>query len=587
MAIGADVVDDFEDAGLISETEWESPLNGFDVEWSGPWSVNESMSGPTPHIIGRWEEARTPVYSSSYGDHIDLWNEDDSAVLRITDRYGDPVGLPTASEFVEFSMTEFPLDATSTQIMREISDDKVVVVYLVADTRGDIHISYNEFVVPETEAGDRLLWTQLLAPIDRFERAYESVVDDVSNSAASFGDILDASDIADAARSNDTLVTPADLGVTSPSTWEGPFGGSSVEWSSNWVFDGSPRNWRIDENSQSAEIKLLGSSGSPNAHQLTISTRPNTESLTAQQVAFRTARYEEYMNNDILLRRHGESSVVLTLMPTTVEKPVVIYDEVFITGDGEFIVEVHLSFEVGKTEADYLHFAGELTVDGIPVGVALSVDEIIDATENADPLTVLGTRTIDAFQEFRNSLLYILDTYGDAGMTWTNEYESPSHEYTVTWDSSWQLNEPTDANGVKIPAVTTSSDGDDFLSLWNRRAFTIMEISSQATNDAPIDVLTGSLGWCDELDWATCDVVLTTQDDESAAIVVLIEAEDGRMWLHYLGGTMIDDDTIEMVMIQATGDSFASGYAAAPDTVMVNGEPPILYFDDDEIADLG
>src|SRR5690606_21342953 len=114
----ADVVDDFEDAGLVSETEWESPLNGFTVEWTDPWVVNEDMEGPTPFFMGTWEDASVPVFAAGYGDHLDLWNEDDSAVLRITDRYGDPAGMPAASEYVESTMTKYPLDSTSVQILR-------------------------------------------------------------------------------------------------------------------------------------------------------------------------------------------------------------------------------------------------------------------------------------------------------------------------------------------------------------------------------------------------------------------------------------------------------------------------------------
>lgn len=587
----ADVVDDFEDAGLVSDTEWESPLNGFTIEWSGPWAVNESMTGPTPFFMGTWEEARVPVFAAAYGDHIDLWNEDDSAVLRITDRYGDPAGMPSASEYVESTMSKYPLDSTSAQILRETTDEKVLVVHLVADTRGEVYISHNEFVVPKTDDGDRLLWTELLAPIDSFERAHESVVDDVSNSAATFGDILNASEIVDAAQANDTLISPADLGIASPTSWDVPFSGASVTWSSNWVFDGSPNQWSMDENSQSTRIRLLGGSGSPTAHQVTISSRPNPEGLTARQVAYRLARSEvDRTNNEVLLRRHGDSSVVLTRMPSD-DNPVVIYDEIFITGDGEFIVQFNLSFRLDSTESDYPHFAGEITVDGVPVGEALIVDEIIDAAENAAPVTIIGTNTLSSFQDFRNSLVHALDAYGEAGMIWLNQYESPNHGYAVTWtmegqDYGWILNEPVDSNGDVIPAVTSSPDGADSLSIWNRSTSTLVRITSQTTDEAPIDVVTAHLDFCDDLETATCEIVLTTNDDDSAAHLVLIETDDGRTVFMYVGGAMIDRDTFQMVVLQAKGDWLTTMYPVVQDTVSLDGDPLPLLFDEDEIASL-
>lgn len=188
-------LDEFEDAGLTSETTYESPQFGFEAEWDDPWFVDPA---PDSESVVSDETTNPP------NDYLRLTSADNGERIAITgyalegswfeDLEPDEIPAAHIADLEDYEPGDSSVITSIDVLLTEESDDMASVLYLITWEDGDQFISANEIRVFD----DYFVTSFFSAPPLEAAEVYESGQDEIEIDGDPAFDLLESRDVADA-----------------------------------------------------------------------------------------------------------------------------------------------------------------------------------------------------------------------------------------------------------------------------------------------------------------------------------------------------------------------------------------------------
>jgi hypothetical protein len=185
--------EDWVDAGLISLTEYESPMFGYTVEWTEPWVLDEWYDDPD-----NGDSAQGTVNTDLDGsDNLHIWEPDTLAILRVQGLENE--NNLTGEDYLEFWQSDdyyegFTSDAE--HVVSEGDEESVATIFQMETTDG-MYLGYNELIVADD--GDTFIFLFFLVPVDNAEDGYAAAQDGaVEVDGEEVFDVLRDRDVTDA-----------------------------------------------------------------------------------------------------------------------------------------------------------------------------------------------------------------------------------------------------------------------------------------------------------------------------------------------------------------------------------------------------
>lgn len=177
------------------------------------------------------------------------------------------------------------------------------------------------------------------------------------------------------------------------------------------------------------------------------------------------------------------------------------------------------------------------------------------------------------------------DEYIELGVVENGLYESPQFDTEITWSSDWAINENVDE-----PVVSDTRGNVDLLVL-NGEDNTYLSVQVQEAGEVTPADLVGLWTSQDFLDSTETEgtepdeVVLDDADEDSGAVVVLADLEDGTQIVVYREALLVDGgDTIAIIQLFQVVEGAEDGIVAAQEGVEVDGEPILTFFDVEDVV---
>ena len=163
-----DLPEDWLDAGLISETEYESPQFGYTVEWDDPWVLDDWYDDPD-----NGENAKGTVVTEdddTGADDLHIWVEDNGTILRVQGLANE--NELTGEDYFDYWQSEEYLEgfASPAELLVADGDEDGAAAIYSLDGDGGMFIGYNEVII--ADQGDTLIFLFFLAPVEAFEEGY-------------------------------------------------------------------------------------------------------------------------------------------------------------------------------------------------------------------------------------------------------------------------------------------------------------------------------------------------------------------------------------------------------------------------------
>lgn len=185
-----------EDAGLISDTEYESPQFGYEVEWTDDWVLDDYYDNP--------DEGLQPVMTDPENEQDRLyliWTEGSAdygfiTIIGQTASRGGPdadVEEWTDRDYIE---GQWPEDEWEVDVvLEEEGRDRGSVVYSLVSAEGDQY--YTIYLSIELDGGEMIYITFSTSEAS-FEDAFEHVSEDIEIDGDPIFTLYDWDDIEDA-----------------------------------------------------------------------------------------------------------------------------------------------------------------------------------------------------------------------------------------------------------------------------------------------------------------------------------------------------------------------------------------------------
>lgn len=179
----------WEDAGLVSETEYESPQYGFIVEWSEPWELDDYYETDED------DETFTVFSDEDSGvDEVNIWVTDTTGLLKID---GSLTEGDTAADIVEFWESDDyleGLDDPDAELLLSDGDEETgAAVFLWHASDGTEFVLYNEVTL--IDDGDAKIRLFLSATPEEFMEMLGEAQDGIEIDGAAGFAVLDDADI--------------------------------------------------------------------------------------------------------------------------------------------------------------------------------------------------------------------------------------------------------------------------------------------------------------------------------------------------------------------------------------------------------
>ena len=189
---------DWEAAGLISETEYESPLFGYEMEWSDDWGLDLFYDQPENDI--------QPVMSSEADGfdriYIAWFGEPDAGVWNtITGQDANRGSLEeeveawTDPDYIQENWLDSNPEYVVEAILDDTTSDSAAVVYSLLDTGNDDAVYYIVYMAVYRD--DYTLYVSFTAYEDNFEDGY-AALDEIEVDGEPLFTFLDWDDIEEA-----------------------------------------------------------------------------------------------------------------------------------------------------------------------------------------------------------------------------------------------------------------------------------------------------------------------------------------------------------------------------------------------------
>lgn len=174
----------------------------------------------------------------------------------------------------------------------------------------------------------------------------------------------------------------------------------------------------------------------------------------------------------------------------------------------------------------------------------------------------------------------------DLGVVSQGEYVSPQFGTEISWSREWVINENVDEPVVSdeegnLDLLVLSDDTNTYLSIQLQEAGRVRpsDLVELWTSD---DFLSRS----DDSGTEPDKVVLEDSGQEIGAVVVVAELEDGTRIVVYREVQLLDDgDTLAIIQCFQTVAAAEDGISSAQDSVEVDGEPVLAFFDVEDVVD--
>lgn len=190
--VADDLPEDWLDAGLISETEYESPQFGYAVEWDTPWVLDEWYDDAKKN----GKNARGTVVTEddeTGADDLHIWVADNGTILRVQ-------GLPndnelTGEDYLDYWQSDDYIEgfASPAEMLSFDGDEDGAAIVYSLDSDNGMFIGYNQVII--ADRGDTLIFLFFLAPVEAFEEGYEQAQDGVQVDGDDVFNIISSRDL--------------------------------------------------------------------------------------------------------------------------------------------------------------------------------------------------------------------------------------------------------------------------------------------------------------------------------------------------------------------------------------------------------
>jgi hypothetical protein len=237
-------IEEYEDAGVLADGEYESPQFGYSVEWSDAWQLDPDYDPP---VESDEDEKRDDIKLAWFGD------DGEQAFANVIGRPADSNTVESEFEFLIDSENAADLwgdDLEPVVLMEDLGRGSAAVLFALVESDDDdkpseagLDVYITLFVMVELE-DDAFLIITLSGDVSHFAAAYEAAEDilvagDEMLTPFLAGDVEDTLDQAMELSSPDAASDSEleELGLVAEDAYESPQFGYAVEWSSEWELD--------------------------------------------------------------------------------------------------------------------------------------------------------------------------------------------------------------------------------------------------------------------------------------------------------------------------------------------------------------
>jgi hypothetical protein len=191
--VADDLPEDWLDAGLISETEYESPQFGYAVEWDEPWVLDEWYDDPD-----NGENAKGTVVTEdddSGADDLHIWVADNGTILRVQGLANE--NELTGEDYFDYWQSDDYLEgfASPAEMLAIEGDEEGAAAIYSLDSDNGMFIGYNQVII--ADGGDTLIFLFFLAPVEAFEEGYGQAQEGVQVDGDEVFNIISNRDVED------------------------------------------------------------------------------------------------------------------------------------------------------------------------------------------------------------------------------------------------------------------------------------------------------------------------------------------------------------------------------------------------------